>query len=316
MDNTVIVVNDLVHRYGSRTAVNHLSFNVRRGEVLGLLGPNGAGKTTMVRLLNGLFKPSSGEMRVAGFDPTREGDKVRQISGVLTETPALYERLTARQNLEFFGTLAKMDANALKTSCNELLGFFDLQERENEKVAAFSKGMKQRLALARALLNHPPLLFLDEPTSGLDPEAAQQVHQLITDVREKNGQTVLLCTHHLEEAQRLCDRLAIIHEGRLLAFGSLDELRQMVLPGLWVDLSFYSPAPQGLKENLHDLAGVQQVDENQGNFSLLVEGESVVPGIVELCVAKGAKLLGLQPRSVSLEAIYFELQKRQQAGVL
>jgi ABC-2 type transport system ATP-binding protein len=175
--------------------------------------------------------------------------------------------------------------------------------------------MKQRLALARALLNHPPLLFLDEPTSGLDPEAAQQVHQLIADVREKNGQTVLLCTHHLEEAQRLCDRVAIIQEGHLLALGSLDELRQAILPGLWVELRFFQPAPDGLAESIRRLPGVQQVKVDNGVMQALVAGEADVPVLAEVCVNQGARLLSLQPQVVSLEAVYFELQKRQQAGV-
>ncbi|NMB88918.1 MAG: ABC transporter ATP-binding protein, partial [Chloroflexi bacterium] len=240
MEN-VIEVEALQHYYGRQQAIGGLSFQVHRGEVLGLLGPNGAGKTTTVRLVNGLFPPTSGHIRVLGLDPVQQGYAVRQRTGVLTETPALYERLTARQNLEFFGVMAGMPEADRQARIAELLAFFELTERADHRTGTFSKGMKQRLALARALLHRPQLLFLDEPTSGLDPEAAQQVHTLIDDVRRRNGQTVLICTHNLFEAQRLCDRLAIMNHGHLLALGTLAELRRRVTPGLWVQVELMQP---------------------------------------------------------------------------
>ena len=167
---TAISVNHLVHSFGERRAVDDLTFEVGRGEVFGLLGPNGAGKTTTVRLLNGLYQPSGGVMRILGLDPAARGQEVRARTGVLTETPALYERLTAYQNLEFFGRLADMKPTDLKQRIAELLEFFELEKRANDKAGTYSKGMKQRLALARALLTRPEVVFLDEPTSGLDPE--------------------------------------------------------------------------------------------------------------------------------------------------
>jgi ABC-2 type transport system ATP-binding protein len=160
-----------------------------------------------------------------GLDPVTQDDQVRRQTGVLTETPALYERLTAHQNLDFFATLAGMPAAARNERVNELLGFFDLTGRAGEKVGTYSKGMKQRLALARALLAEPPLLFLDEPTSGLDPEAAAQVNDLIESIHQQNGQTVVLVTHNLYDAQRLCERVVIMNHGRLLALGTLEKLR-------------------------------------------------------------------------------------------
>jgi ABC-2 type transport system ATP-binding protein len=191
----IIEVNQLERAFGPNRAVDGMTFHVEPGEVFGLLGPNGAGKTTTVRLLNGILPPSGGSARVFGLDPATDGQRVRQQTGVLTETPALYERLSAYENLEFFGTLAGIPAETLKERVMEILSFFDLQDRATDKVETYSKGMKQRLALARSLIHKPPLLFLDEPTSGLDPEAAQHVNGLIADLSHQNGQTILLATH-------------------------------------------------------------------------------------------------------------------------
>ncbi len=309
MEN-IIEVSHLIHRYANRTAVDDLSFHVAPGEVVGLLGPNGAGKTTTVRLLNGLLKPADGSLRVLGLDPTREGQAVRRQTGVLTETPALYERLTARQNLAFFGTLAGMTDGEVRQRSAELLGFFDLEARANDRAGRYSKGMKQRLALARALLNHPALLFLDEPTSGLDPEAAQQVHALIHDIQKKEGSTVLLATHHLEEAERLCNRVAILNHGKLLTLGTLTELRQQIAPGLRVELRFCQPAPAGLDARLRSLPGVQELNAVNGTWQACVAREAVVPEMVSLLAAGGARLLAVQPQEISLEEIYFTVQNR------
>ena len=310
---TVIEVNHLVHRYGDHPALQDLSFSVRRGEVLGLLGPNGAGKTTTVRLINGLFPPTSGQIRVLGLNPISQGNQVRAQTGVLTETPALYERLTARQNLEFFGTLDGMSSDELKPRVQELLEFFSLGDRANDRAGVYSKGMKQRLALARALLNHPALLFLDEPTSGLDPEAAQQVHELVIGLRHRNGHTVLLATHNLFEAERLCDRVAIMNRGRLLAIGSLDELRQMVAPGLWIEIDLFQPLPPQAQAALNVLPGVMQCLQAKGDaWRIQVEREANIPAVVTALVQAGAQITALQPQKVSLEEIYFKLQEQQE----
>ena len=233
----VIEINQLSHQFGSHRALEHVSFSVGRGEVFGLLGPNGAGKTTTIRLINGLYTPAAGSIRVLGMDPVRQGAQVRRQTGVLTEAPALYERLTARQNLAFFGTLAGMEPHDLNRRITELLEFFDLSERADDRVGGYSKGMKQRLALARAILNHPPLVFLDEPTSGLDPEAALQVHALIQEIGRTDGHTVVLCTHRLDEAEKLCSRMAILNRGEVRAVGTLQQLRQqasLVCTSRWI----------------------------------------------------------------------------------
>lgn len=305
----VIDVERLTHRFGDRTAVNELTLTVQPGEIFGLLGPNGAGKTTTVRLLNGLYTPASGRMRVLGLDPVRDGPQVRRQTGVLTETPALYERLTARQNLEFIAALNGMPAEQQRVRIAELLAFFELTERADQRAGTYSKGMKQRLALARALLTHPALLFLDEPTSGLDPESALQVRELIENIRRSDGHTVFLCTHHLDEAERLCDRLVILNQGRALASGSLDELRRQVMPGLWLEIALWQPLPGDFTPALRALGGVLAVEpHNQHGWRLQVAEEAVVPQVVGALSAAGAQILRVQPQQVRLEEVYFKLQ--------
>jgi ABC-2 type transport system ATP-binding protein len=314
--DTVIEVEGLTHHYGSQVAVNNISFSVRQGEILGLLGPNGAGKTTTVRLLNGLFSPSAGRMRVLGMDPTTQGDQIRRISGVLTETPALYERLTARQNLKFFGTLASMDDKDLAARSEELLAFFDLTSRADDRAGTYSKGMKQRLALARALLHRPNLLFLDEPTSGLDPEASQQVHELVSAIRNRNGHSVLMATHNLFEAERLCDRLAIMSKGRLLAIGSLDELRSQFAPGLWIGVDLMAPLPENSLQDmaLPGLLAAERIDPH--SLKLQMQEEANIPAAVTFLVHRGAQIVSIQKHRASLEDIYFMLQNQQKEGLL
>ena len=306
--NPIVETNKLQRSFGEHNAVDEMTFHVKQGEVFGLLGPNGAGKTTTVRLLNGILPPSAGTARVFGFDPTVDGGSIRRKTGVLTETPSLYERLTARDNLEFFATLQEIPQDNLAQRVNEMLEFFELSHRAKDKVETFSKGMKQRLALARALIHKPPLLFLDEPTSGLDPEAAQQVNDLIADLTKQNGQTVILATHNLTEAQRLCDRVAIMNKGRILALGSLDELARKLWPVTWVDIKLYKTPSDNVSELLKVHRGVIQVTVESEALSVQVEKEDVTSDIVRLLVEQGELIRKVNPRDYKLEDIYFALQ--------
>ncbi len=306
--NPIIEVNDLQRTFGEQKAVDGMTFSVDAGEVFGLLGPNGAGKTTTVRLLNGILHPSAGTTRVFGFDPTTHGESIRHQTGVLTETPALYERLSARDNLEFFGTLQEIPEKALNRRVDEMLEFFELSARANDKVETFSKGMKQRLALARALIHRPPLLFLDEPTSGLDPEAAQQVNDLIAGLSRSNGQTVVLATHNLLEAQRLCDRVAIMNKGHILALGSLSELSRKLWPVTWVDITFHVKPREDIAESLKTHCGVIQATAENETLSIQVEKEDVIPEVVRYLVEDGESILSVNPRDYTMEDIYFALQ--------
>jgi len=305
---TIVEVNGLERTFGQNRAVNGMTFHVKQGEVFGLLGPNGAGKTTTVRLLNGILPPSGGTARVFGLDPATDGQRVRQQTGVLTESPALYERLSARENLEFFGTLAGIPAESLSQRVLNILTFFGLQERIDDKVETYSKGMKQRLALARALVHEPPLLFLDEPTSGLDPEAAQQVNELIAGLSRRNGQTILLATHNLHEAQHLCDRVAVLNKGRIVAIGSLKELSRKLWPVQWVDITFWRTPAENITGSLKSQQGVMQVTGQGEALQVQVENEGVIPQVVQHLAGQGASILKVNPRDYTLEDIYFALQ--------
>ena len=308
--NTIIEVNNLERTFGDHKAVDGMTFAVEAGEVFGLLGPNGAGKTTTVRLLNGILPPSAGSARVFGFDPANQGESIRRKTGVLTETPALYERLSARDNLEFFGTLQEIPDEDLQSRVDEMFEFFELSSRAKDKVETYSKGMKQRLAIARALIHKPPLLFLDEPTSGLDPEAAQQVDDLIATLGRTDGQTVILATHNLLEAQRLCDRVAIMSKGRILALGSLNELSRKLWPVTWVDIMFHVKPTDAITESLKDHRGVIQsiISATGITLSVQVENENVIPAVVRHLVEHGESILKVNPRDYTLEDIYFALQ--------
>jgi len=309
-----IVIENLSHCFNSRYALKDLSYEVRQGEIFALLGPNGAGKTTTIRLINGLYTPTAGSISVFSMDSVRHGSQIRQQTGVLTETSALYERLTARENLRFFGRLYGVPESLLLKRTDEILQFFGLKNRESERAGAYSKGMKQRLALARAFLTHPRILFLDEPTSSLDPESTQQVHELIESLCRQEENTVFLCTHRLEEAERLADRVAILNSGRLLALGSLPELTQQFNHGLWIEVDLLQPLqndPSSLR-----VRGVIDVQVSERKIRAQVAEEEVIPSLVATLVAQKAQIVSVQPQKVTLEEIYFKLQSQAQEGAV
>lgn len=305
----VIETESLSRSFGPIRAVDGLTFQVYEGEVFGLLGPNGAGKTTTVRLLNGVLRPSGGQARVLGLDPVQDGCRLRQQTGVLTETPSLYERLTARENLAIFGALYGIPEPDLSRRVDRMLEEFGLADRADDRVGEFSKGMKQRLALARALLHEPPLLFLDEPTAGLDPEAARQVTELIARMSHQEGRTVFLCTHNLNEAQHLCDRVAVMDRGRLLALGTLEELSRILWPGLRAEIGLQAPLADAAVAALRCLPGVSDVRYGPLQLEVSVAGEEVMPAVVETLVREGARILCVVPRQPSLEEIYFAIRQ-------
>ena len=203
----IIETNNLTRKFGDRLAVDNLNLTAEEGKILGFLGPNGAGKTTTMRMLAGLISPTSGYAVVDGIRPDKEAERVHEIIGILTETPGFYNNLSAQRNLEYFAGFYNLsDASA---QIEKYLKLMELWERKSDKVGTFSKGMKQRLALSRALIHKPKILFLDEPTSGLDPEVSQEVRGLIKNL-SREGYTIILSTHNLSEAEQLCHRIAVI----------------------------------------------------------------------------------------------------------
>src|SRR5215217_5066093 len=309
MPTPAIEISSLSRRFGETNAVDDLTLNVNAGEIFGFLGHNGAGKTTTVRLLNGVIEPTSGRAWVLGLDPQVEGPALRARTGVLTETTSLDERLTARDNLSIYADLFNVPLGEVATRVNSLLSEFDLADRADEKVGGYSKGMKQRLALARALLHRPEVLFLDEPTAALDPAAARNVHELVGNLARRDGCTVFLCTHNLVEAQKMCDRVAVMEHGRLVALGTPVDLTRQFVKRLDVDLEV-DPAQMELAMQI--LQEVPQLvistpKQEKEILTMTLSGRESIPELLSVLVQKGLRVYRLAPQEVNLEEVYFAL---------
>lgn len=310
-----IETEGLTKYYDSLVAVDHLTFKVKEGEVFGLLGPNGAGKTTTIRILACLISPSEGSAKVSGYKIDKDPLAVRQTVGILTENPSLYERLTAQENMDFFAEAYNLSEPQEKAKrIRELLEFFDLWERRNDKVATFSKGMKQKLAIARALVHNPPILFLDEPTAGLDPESAKEVRDLMKILSRREKHTILLCTHHLEDAERLCSRVMIINKGKSVVVGTPDELRNRIArkPSVQINLKKVDPK---IIEAARRVSHVEQVDVDESDSSLRIvldDASEGTPAVVKSIVDAGGLVIGVHVLRPSLEEAYLKLIKEEQ----
>ena len=298
----------LTRRFGDKVAVRSMDLVVERGEVFAFLGPNGAGKTTAVRMLAGLLQPTEGDAWVLGSDVRLAAAEIRRRIGVLTETPSLYGSLTARQNLAFFGELYDLGPARLGARVDELLGAFELGEAADRPVAGFSKGMRQRLAIARAILHDPELLFLDEPTSGLDPTAALGVREMIQQLSQEAGRTILLCTHNLDEAQRLCGRIGVISEGVLRAVGRPAELAERFWEGLWVEIELEGLADGTLRSVLRE-AGADGWEPLGDGVRVRVASRDEIPSLVGALAGAGARIYRVAPKEWSLADIYFRIQQ-------
>jgi ABC-2 type transport system ATP-binding protein len=296
----------LTKQFGNLTAVDQVSLDVEDGEVFGFLGPNGAGKTTMVRMLASLISKTSGTAEVAGCEIGKEADelKLRGRIGVLPESVGLYEGTSAYQNLEYFGQLHRMDAITLRRNIERLLRMMDLWEKRDLPVATFSKGMKQKVAIARTLVHDPILLFLDEPTANLDPEAAKMVRDVILELK-KEKRTIFLNTHHLDEAQRICDRVGILRT-HLLTTGTVDALRSG---------SSGKRIAVRLERTSEQIANA--VRARVGSRRVAVSGDQLIvevedpdrdnPDIAEAVIAAGGRIRQLSQLSPSLEDVYLKL---------
>jgi ABC-2 type transport system ATP-binding protein len=302
----MIHAENLTKQFGSLTAVDRVSLDVAEGEVFGFLGPNGAGKTTMVRMLASLISSTSGSAVVAGCDVGKEADelKLRGRIGVLPENVGLYESTSAHENLEYFGRLHRMDPVTLRKNIERLLRMMELWEKKDLPLATFSKGMKQKVALARTLVHDPILLFLDEPTANLDPEAAKMVRDVILELK-KERRTIFLNTHHLDEAQRVCDRVGILRT-RLLTVGSVEELRAGA-SGKRTQVR--------LERVSEEIAAA--VRARLGSRPVEVSGDRLIvgvndpdrenPDIAEAVVASGGRIREISQLSPSLEDVYLKL---------
>lgn len=291
--------------FGPVRALDRLTFEVPKGIVFGFLGPNGAGKTTAIRIFLGLIDPTAGHAEVLGYDTRREGGAVRARCGALLEHPGLYERLTAADNLDFYGRAWHIPRWERRERARELLSRFGLWERRNDPVGHWSRGMKQKLAVARAVLHRPALVFLDEPTSGLDPVATVGLREDLAALAAQEGVTVFLTTHNLNEAERLCGQVGVIRSGRLLAVGSPDTLRAGRDAGR-VDITARGVSEEVLAV-LRSRADVRSADAGDGRLTLsLVAGASVAP-IVTMLVQHQVEIEEVRRARASLEETFLDL---------
>ncbi len=314
MSSTAVQTEDLTRSFPSGVALDGLTLEVQQGAVLALLGPNGAGKTTTVRLLNGILRPDRGRALVLGMDPSVDPEGVRRRTGVLTEHAGLDERLTARENLVLTGRMRRLDRRSAERRTDELLERFGMADRADTAVQGTSTGQRTRLALARALLHDPEVLFLDEPTSGLDPSATRDVIDLIGSLATEHGRTVVLCTHFLGEAGRLASRMAVLDRGVLHAFGRPDEIAGTLWHGVDVELELRGPIDPVLADALQSSRGVTMVAPTPDGALVRVESRDVVPHLVRLLVERGVEVYGARAKQPTLEDVYFAVEARIAAG--
>jgi ABC-2 type transport system ATP-binding protein len=301
---TAVEVRNLTKRFGTTTAVDNISFDVWRKEIFGFLGPNGAGKTTTVRMLTGVIPPDAGTATVLGHDISREPVLAKQGIGVVPETSNAYTDLSAWQNLMLMGELYGLDRARAERRSSDLLGTLGLLERKNQKVQAYSKGMKQRLILAMALLHEPPLLFLDEPTSGLDVQSTQMILAMLRDLNQK-GTTIFLTTHNMEEANRLCHRIGIIRGGKMVAIDAPEKLKTAIDRVHRIEVSFNREVSG---DALAGLAGVTGANRTGDKWQITTQNKDVtIRSLVTFSQQNSAAIVTLNTLAPSLDEAFLRL---------
>jgi ABC-2 type transport system ATP-binding protein len=302
----IIETYNLTRKFGKRTAVDDLNLSVKEGEILGFLGPNGAGKTTAIRMLAGIISPTSGYAVVDGLRPDKEPERTHEIIGMLTESPGFYNNLSAQRNLEYFGGF--YSSIEVGIQIEKYLKTMDLWDRRQDKVGTFSKGMKQRLAITRALLHKPKILFLDEPTSGLDPEGSQEVRELIKKLRGE-GYTIILSTHNLSEAEELCHHIAVIRT-RLIALDTPHNLRERLFRRqTMIKLEFID---DNLIEVISKLDFVKNYSKEENTLFVELTDPGVnQPELVKNIVEAGGRIIEVTDKKHSLEDIYLSLMNEE-----
>jgi len=305
VDNAVVVSN-LTKCFGRLVAVDHVSFQVKKGELFGFLGPNGAGKTTTIRMLTGVIKPDEGTASILGRDILKENLKAKQVMGIVPEMANAYVDLSAWNNLMLIGQLYGVPKKERRERAGKLLRKFGLHERRNHLVRGFSRGMKQRLLLCMALINEPQILFLDEPTSGLDVESSRLVKDMIQKFN-KSGTTVFLTTHNMDEANQLCDRVAIINYGKIAAIDSPEKLRMRSSGLQSIEVSFDKIIST---EELSKIRGVREVKKMGDKMRLYVkEPSDVLDRLVDFARSKKLKIITLNTLTPTLEDVFLKLVK-------
>jgi ABC-2 type transport system ATP-binding protein len=300
-----IEVSHLTKRFGNLTAVNDLTFSVKKGEIFGFLGPNGAGKTTTIRMLTGLTKPTAGSAVIEGFDIEKQIVKAKGQIGVVPEVSNIYDEMNAWDNLIFAAQLYGVPKNERDQRAKGLLERFGLYDRCHDRVGTFSKGMKRRVTIAMALIHNPPLLFLDEPTTGLDVQSARVIRALIKELNE-NGTTIFMTTHYIEEAGQFCQRIAIINQGRIAAIDSPERLEASLEEQPTIEVAF--EAGENIKNKLQTLSGVVSVSDVGDKFRVAVENVSeAVPLMADFARKNSLKIICINTLKPSLEDAFVRL---------
>jgi len=306
----VIHASDLTKVFGSSTAVDHVSFDVRKGEIFGFLGPNGAGKTTTTRMLTGVIPPDAGTATILGHDIRSEPVLAKQGFGVVPETSNAYTDLTAWQNLMLMGELYGLKRARAERRSSDLLGMVGLLERKDQKVQAYSKGMKQRLILSMALIHEPELLFLDEPTSGLDVQSTQMILSLLRDLN-RQGTTIFLTTHNMEEANRLCHRVGIIRSGMLVAIDAPEKLKTAIDRVHRIEVSFDREVSG---DTLAGIAGVSGVNRTGDKWQITAENrDTAIRSLVAFGKQNGAAIVSLNTLAPSLDEAFLRLTQEEKS---
>ncbi len=303
----MIQTEDLSKQFGDFWAVDGVNLDVQPGEVLALLGQNGAGKTTTVRMLTSVLSPTRGRATVAGHDVVHYPEKVRASVGVLTEQHGLYLRMSGEEYLDFFGRIYRLDPGIRKTRSREWMEYFGLKDVVKQPIGQYSKGMRQKLALARTLIHEPPVLLLDEPTSAMDPESAQLVRKAIASLRSKQ-RTIIICTHNLVEADMLADKIAIIYRGRILVSGTLEEMKRSLLGPAEYELKVRGSWSDGhidLPEGVSALP-----DGKYGPRYRVEDPQAANPALLKRLMEHGVEVVAFQETPRTLEQIYLAAMAR------
>ncbi len=313
MSMYAIQTHQLSRSFGAIRAVDGVDFEVPNGIVFGFLGPNGSGKTTTIRLLLGLLEPTAGQAIVMGQDTRSGADQIRTNSGALLEHTGLYERLSAEDNLDFYGRIWHMSSAERSARIHELLDNLDLWDRRKETVGSWSRGMKQKLAVARVLMHRPKLVFLDEPTAGLDPVASATLREDLENLVRMQGVTVFLTTHNLPEAEKLCQQVGVIREGRLLMTGAPDELRARTGgPRLEVIGRGFTPS---VLDALRQQAGVAGLRQNNSHLEIELTGPMDTAGLVKYLVTNDVEIEEVHKGKASLEDAFLSLMDMEEEHV-
>jgi ABC-2 type transport system ATP-binding protein len=314
MNNNAIITQELTRDFATVRAVDRLTIQVPAGIIFGFLGPNGSGKTTTIRLLLGLLEPNQGKAQVLGFDAYQQASEVRARCGALLENSGLYERLNAEDNLDFYGKVWHIPTAERKARVRELLTNLDLWDRRKEIVGKWSRGMKQKLAIARALFHRPALVFMDEPTAGLDPVAAATLHEDLAALVEQEGVTVFLTTHNLPEAEKLCQQVGVIRQGKLLAVGSPEQLRSQAggarMGGARLEVTGRGFTPEVISQ-LRLRGEVTSADLRTDQLIIHMRNNSDSAGLISFLVNQGVQVEEACRSKASLEEAFLSLMEEE-----